>query len=58
MDYEKAWNNLKTELNNKIEYHKTGEMQSILESCIGETITKEVLKVMTDIEQEELCHEQ
>lgn len=49
--YKSMWNELKSEINKRIEYHKNGEMQSISESIHGETACREILNKMNIIEE-------
>ena len=51
-NYEKMWNDLKSSLNTKLEYHKSGAMQSLSEAVRGEVETGEMIKMMEKIENE------
>ena len=53
MDYREMWEKLKQKLVSDAEYHRTGEMQSIAESCYGESKCKEILAFMAQIEEDE-----
>lgn len=53
MDYQEMWEKLKQKLISDVEYHKSGEMQSIAESIHGESKCKEILQYMTQIEEDE-----
>lgn len=51
LKYKNMWNELKTSINSKLEYHESGEMQSISESIQGVVNCTEILKNITSIEE-------
>ena len=51
MDYKIMWEELKKQINEDLEYHKSGAMQSISESIQGEIKCKEILNMMKKIEE-------
>lgn len=52
MDYEQMWDSLKAEIEHDLEFHESGEMQSIGESIHGAEKCREILSYMMDIEEE------
>ena len=48
--FEAMWNELKKSVEDKLEYHKSGIMQSLAESCHGEAECEEFLNMMKEIE--------
>lgn len=51
MDYKTMWEELKKEINADLEYHKSGDMQSINESVQGEIKCREFIEKMEKIEE-------
>lgn len=51
MNYEAMWNEFKLKIQNDLEYHQSGEMQSLAESVHGESKCKEILNYMQTIEE-------
>lgn len=53
MDYQEMWAKLKQQVTSDLEFHKSGAMQSIAESIHGESKCREILNLMTRIEEHE-----
>lgn len=53
MNYQKMWNTLKQQVLLDLNYHQSGEMQSMSEATHGETKCKEFLALMTKLEEAE-----
>lgn len=49
-DYEKAWDNLKKEIQSKKESYRSGAAQSTAESVQGEKTCQEILDIMNNCE--------
>ena len=52
MNYEVMWNELKLKIENDLEYHRSGKMQSISESVWCESKCKEILDYIKKIEEQ------
>ncbi len=53
MDYKKMWEELKNQIVSKKSYHESGLMQSTFESIQKEACCKEILEMMSQIEDQE-----
>lgn len=53
MDYKNMWEELRAKIEKDLEYHKSGIMQSIGESCHGQLKCEEVLRYMKEIEDKQ-----
>lgn len=47
------WKKLKEQIQGDLEFHKSGIMQSMSESVVGEAKCEEILKYMEKIEEDE-----
>ena len=56
-NYFNMWNKLKEKINADLEYHKSGEMQSMVEAIHGETECENFLKYMEEIEEQEAAND-
>ena len=54
MNHEKMWEELKTQIKNDLEYHKSGVMQSLSESINGEIKCEQFLRYMDEIERKNM----
>lgn len=52
MDYKEMWETLRSNMEKRLAYHTSGEMQSILESVEGEKLCKEFLDMMDSIQKD------
>ena len=50
LNYKKMWTDLKHKVTYDLKYHKSGEMQSISESVMGEVLCTKILEYMNKIE--------
>ena len=50
LNYTKMWTDLKHKVTYDLKYHKSGEMQSISESVMGEVLCTKILEYMNKIE--------
>lgn len=48
--FEEMWNELKKSVKDKLDYHKSGIMQSLAESIHGETECEQFIHMMEEIE--------
>ena len=55
MDHKSLWKKLKAELNLIIEFHKSGEMQSMAEAIHCEGKCQEVLTSMNNLESSQIA---